>query len=64
MIPSAPVICIKCHRELDLPGAVILSPPHESGGCFTSNLCHWCYTALLVWLGEGVNEASHNRIEY
>ena len=43
-------ICDKCQKELDEPGAILLSPPNEKGQVQKFHLCLRCYGEVAEWL--------------
>lgn len=46
------VVCDKCSKELDEPGALVFSPPRDPfESCVKFHICHTCWLKLLKWLG-------------
>ena len=46
------IICDKCDKELESPGALLFSPPqdHHTSYCVKLHLCVKCYNKLMgLW---------------
>lgn len=41
------IICDFCGEKLDLPGALIFSPPNDEGICVKKHMCVLCYAQSL-----------------
>ena len=42
--------CSKCGRILEVPGALVFSPPDEDGACMKFHVCVECFKRLRDWL--------------
>jgi hypothetical protein len=52
LVQMISVTCVKCRKELDLPGAIVLSPPTENyeGKVWKYHVCFHCWAKLEKWL--------------
>ena len=39
--------CFRCERPIDVPGALLFSPPEEGGKCTKAHLCTVCYSHVV-----------------
>jgi hypothetical protein len=44
--------CDKCKKELNIPGAILFSPPKDESDweVYKFHFCSKCYTSLLDWI--------------
>ena len=51
-------ICDVCENELDDYGALLFSPPNESGCCVKRHICKGCYIKLLEYIDTSIRMTS------
>jgi hypothetical protein len=52
--------CDACERNMDMPGALLFSPPTKNNDCKKMYLCSDCYLAVLDRLDELWNKSVDN----
>ena len=51
------VICVKCGKELTMPGGLVFSPPRDLNGTVIKyHLCGECYRRFLEWLSKPIKK--------
>ena len=50
--------CVRCRKELEEPGAIVLSSPMVSGHVAKYHICKECEKSLAVWLMELILDKS------
>ena len=54
--------CDKCNTSINIPGAIILSPPDWRNSVIKIHLCIKCYDLIFEWLnGRKVIEPERRR---